>query len=173
MPSTSRYNGAISNEINPLEVVAGRDASKLRRNKKQQKAGRENKQLKLSGNVDLGSMGFKKQQRRKNGTRKATKTTITTTQHPNTISEDFPPNHHRHNHYDNRQQPKIYRLPTPTTSSQPQTTNLPETSTATEIFTQSTSRATTERTIESTTLSEFALKLLEKVRKSFETAKKM
>lgn len=159
MPS-SRYNGVISNEINPPDVVTGRDASKLRRNKKQQKPGKENKQLKLSGNVDLGK-NFKKQQRRKNGTRKATKPTITTTQHPNTISEDFPQNHHRHNHYDNRQQqPKIYRRPQPAPSTQP-----PETSTLRALLTQSTS--TTVKSVEDSTLSEIGTRILEKVRKTY------
>jgi hypothetical protein len=163
VPSTSRYNGLISNEINPPEVL-GRDASKLRRNKKQQKTGKENKKLKLSGNVDLGKNLFKKQQRRKNGTRKATRpTTITTTQHPNVISEDFPQNHHRHNHYDNRQQqPKIYRKLPPVTSTPSPITYRPETSTFRDLFT-----STIGKSVEETTLSEIAMKILEKVKLRF------
>jgi hypothetical protein len=159
VPSTSQYNGVISNEINPPEVVGSRDASKLRRNKKQQRERKQNKQLKLSGNVDLGGEMFKKQQRRKSS-KKATKTTVTTTKHPNTISEDFQPNHHRHNHYDIRQQPKIYRIPQPTTT----------TTTKAEpvVFFQETStpksQPSTARSIENTTLSELATKILEKVR---------
>lgn len=155
MLSTVRYNGVISNEINPPEVLSTRDAinqNKLRRNKKQQNnKGKENKTLKLSGNVDLG-MKENKQVRRKNGTRKASRTTaMTTTPHPNTISEIFQPNHHRHNHYDSRQQPKNYRK----TPKQNDVTSRPET------VTQSTTSAYSN--IENTTLSEIATKLLEKV----------
>ena len=108
---------------------------------------------------------FKKQQRRKNA-KKSPKTTITTTQHPNTISEDFQLNHHRHNHYDVRQSPKIYRKPQPTpspttTTSQPMII-YPETSTQKDMFTQSTS---TTKSVDDTTLSQLATKILEKVRK--------
>lgn len=124
VPSTTR----ISNEINPPEVVANREAinqNKLRRNKKQHKA------LKLSGNVDLGSDVFKqtKQGRRRNGTRKATKTKPTqTTPHPNTIPEVFQSNHHRHNHNDvSRQEQQQQRKE----SKRPPTTTRPAASTTT------------------------------------------
>lgn len=163
VPSSSRYNGVISNEINPPEVVGSRDASKLRRNKKQPKdrKQKQKQQLKLSGDVDLGNEMIKKQQRRKKKLAKQAKTTVATTQHPNTISEDFQPNHHRHNHYDMRQQPKIYRKPQPTpppttATSQP---SLLITQEANDLGTQS----TTVKSIENTTLSEIATKILEKV----------
>lgn len=118
----------LSNEINPPEVFSNRDAisqSNLRRNKKQQtNKGRDSKRLNLTGNVDLGNNVFKqnKQLRRKNATRRLIKTT---TQHPNTISEDFQPNPHRHNHYDNRQkqqqQQRTNRKPTTTSTQNPPT----------------------------------------------------
>jgi hypothetical protein len=157
--TSNRYNGVISNEINPAEVVGSRDASKLRRNKKQQRDRKQNKQLKLSGNVDLGGEMFKKQQRRKNS-KKPTKAAVTTTKHPNTISEDFQPNHHRHNHYDIRQQPKIYRKPQPTpapTTASPRVVIFQQTSTPK-------TQSSTAQSIENTTLSELATKILEKVR---------
>lgn len=138
VPSMSRYSGVISNEINPPEVLSNRDGisqSKLRRNKKQQ----NQKTLNLTGNVDLGRMNLKQNRpsRRKNGTRRISKTT-TTTQHPNTISEIFPVNHHRHNHYETRPQhhkpepetstvaPVVYRLET----SPPRAYSTPSTTTA-------------------------------------------
>lgn len=161
MPSTRSF---ISNEINPADVVANRspiNQYKLRRNKKQQN-NKGNKTLKLSGNVDLGNDVLKqgKQMRRRNGTRKATKTTTaSTTQHPNTISEIFIPNHqHRHNHYESRQQPK----PSRKTSTQNPITYRPETSTSRAITTPSTS-TTDQPSVDSTTLSEIAMKQLEKV----------
>lgn len=103
----NRNNGAhLSNEINPAEVLANRDAAvqnKLRRNKKQQ-TNREHKSLRLSGNVDLGNNVFKqrKSMKRKKVQKTLTTTTNTptaTTEHPNFISQVFhPSNHHRHNH---------------------------------------------------------------------------
>lgn len=124
VPSTAR----ISNEINPPEVVANREAinqNKLRRNKKQQLK----KALELTGNVDL-DMKKPKQGRRRGGTRKATKTKPTqTTPHPNTIPEVFQPNHHRHNHYDviRQEQPRREntRPPTTTSTASPTTPNTP------------------------------------------------
>lgn len=160
-------SAVISNEINPPEVFSNRDVinqSKLRRNKKQQtNKDRQSKTLKLTGNVDLGSNVFKqsKQTRRKNVTRKQTKTT---TQHPNTISEDFQSNHHRHNHYDSRQQQsKINRRPTTTSTSYP-LTYLPETSTPRAYYyTQSTS--TPASTVTTTPM---ATRVLEKVMKLYD-----
>lgn len=130
----SRYRGVISNEINPPEVLSNRDGinqSKLRRNKKQQK------NLNLTGNVDLGRMNLKQNRpsRRKNGTRRISKTT-TTTQHPNTISEIFPPNHHRHNHYETR--PQHHKLEEPERSTAAPVTYRPETSTSRAFSTPST-----------------------------------
>ena len=161
--SNQVQSSVISNEINPPEVFSNRDVinqSKLRRNKKQQM----NKTLKLTGNVDLGSNVFKqnRQSRRKNITRKQTKTT---TQHPNTISEDFQPNHHRHNHYDSRQhQQKINRRPTTTSTPYP-ITYLSETSTPRAYFTQTTSTSTPVTTV---TTTQTATRVLEKVMKLYD-----
>lgn len=175
MPSTTRYR-VISNEINPPEVVSNDSAnqSKLRRNKKQQiNKSRGNKTLKLTGNVDLGNSVFKqtKQSKRKN-TRKLTTpstTATTTTQHPNTISEIFQPNHHRHNHYENRLETHKAHKPsvtTTTTSTQypftyPRTTDSPLTSTTRAYFIESTSSVPAFNT------TALAAKLLEKVMTSF------
>lgn len=137
VPSMSRYRGVISNEINPPEVLSNRDGisqSKLRRNKKQQNQRvRENKTLNLTGNVDLGRMNLKQNRpsRRKNGTRRISKTTATT-QHPNTISEIFPPNHHRHNHYETR--PQHHKPDEPETSTAAPVRYRPETSTLRREF---------------------------------------
>ena len=178
VPTMSRYNkGVISNEINPPEVFSNRDGkmqNKLRRNKKQQ-SNRDNRTLILTGNVDLGGLNLKqnKQSRRKNGTRRASKqtstkktttatTTTTTTQLPNTISETFQPNHHRHNHYDSRPQKKFQ--PSPTKS--PVVTYRPETSTTRAYFIQSTTTTTTPRTTinnNNNTASSLSPKDLEKV----------
>lgn len=141
VPSMSRYRGVISNEINPPEVLSNRDGinqSKLRRNKKQQnQRARENKTLNLTGNVDLGRMNLKQNRplRRRNGTRRISKTAATT-QHPNTISEIFPPNHHRHNHYETR--PQHHKFEEPETSTAAPVTLRPETSTSREFSTPST-----------------------------------
>lgn len=157
-----RYKSIISNEINPPEVLSNRESitqNKLRRNKKQQtNRVRENKTLNLTGNVDLGSNVFKQNRtaRRRNGTRRGT--TTVTTPHPNSILEVFPPNHHRHNHYDSRQ-PKVYPTPYPTTS----TTYRPETTTNRAYVTSSTTNAPEipqNRTESSTQMS---TKVLEKV----------
>lgn len=140
VPSMSRYSGVISNEINPPEVLSNRDGisqSKLRRNKKQQnQQARGNKTLNLTGNVDLGRMNLKQNRpsRRKNGTRRIQKTT-TTTPHPNTISEIFPVNHHRHNHYETRPQ---HNQPKPETSTAAPVIYRPETSTSRAYSTPST-----------------------------------
>lgn len=164
--STQVHASVISNEINPPEVFLNRDVinqSKLRRNKKQQtNKDRQNKQLKLTGNVDLGSNVFKqgKQSRRKNVTRKQARTT---TQHPNTISEDFHPNHHRHNHYDSRQeQQKINRRPTTASTPYP-STYLAETSTPRAYFTQSTTTP-----VSTVTTTQTATRVLEKVIKLYD-----
>lgn len=164
VPSTTRYR-VISNEINPPEVVSSRDAanqSKLRRNKKQQiNKGRENKTLKLTGNVDLGSSVFRQsKQLRRKSTRKLTTPTTTSTQHPNTISEVFQPNHHRHNHYETRQQTQKAHKPPTTSTPYPSTyptTDSPSTSTARAYFTESTSSVPAFNT------TALAAKLLEKV----------
>lgn len=171
--STTRYR-VISNEINPLEVLSSRDAanqSKLRRNKKQQiNKGRESKILKLTGNVDLGNNVFRqnKQPRRKS-TRKLTNPTMssTTTEYPNTISEVFQPNHHRHNHYDSRPETqKVHNpLSTETSTSYPvtyPTTDSPTTTTR-AYFIESTSSGPSFNT------TSIAAKLLEKVTTFFWT----
>jgi hypothetical protein len=161
--TTTRLNGQIiNNEINPPEVVLTRDAinmTKLRRKKQQNNKGKENRQLKLSGNVDLG---FKqnKQLKRKNGTRKGTKTTTqmtTTTIHPNIILEDFPPNqnHHRHNHYDTHRKQPINSTPYPVTY-RPETT-------ASRAYIEKKSTTTARPSFANTTLSEIVTKQLEKV----------
>lgn len=154
MPSTSLLNGVMSNEINPPEVLSNRNvvrSNNVKRNKKQQ--GRENKTLKLSGNVDLGKNVFKpKTIREKNATKKNAKPTPAS--QSNTISEIFPPNHHRHNHYE---KPKIIRkVPT-----QNPVTYRPKTSTR-AIFIQPTTSPRTS-VVDNTTMSEMATKHLEKV----------
>lgn len=163
--SNQVQSSVISNEINPPEVFLNRDVinqSKLKRNKKQQSHNRE-KTLKLTGDVDLGNNVFKQgkqQSRRKNVTRRPTKTT---TQHPNTISEDFQPNHHRHNHYDSRQQQqKTNRYPATTSTSYP-VTYPTETSTPRAYFTQSTSTPVT-----TVTTTQTAARVLEKVMKLYD-----
>lgn len=164
VPLTTRFKGVISNEINPPEVLSNQGRLN-RRNKKQQRQGsKEIKTLKLTGNVDLGSNVFKmnKQLRRRNGTRKSTrKTTAAPTQHPNTISEIFPPNPHRHNHNndDRPVRPKINRV----TSTPYPVTYRPETSTR-AYFIESTTRNTPPPTTETTT--QMPTRVLEKVIKS-------
>lgn len=169
-----RYKGVISNEINPPEVFSTRDASiqnKLRRNKKQQNnraRGGEYKSLNLTGNVDLGATNLRQQNRlarRRNGTRRTTTTTTTTTQHPNTIAEIYHPNHHRHNHYDNREQ-KNHRKPE-ATSAPNLVAHRPETSTARALFVWSTSTtaAPTPITTRSSSTTQMTSKESEKVMK--------
>lgn len=159
--ATTRFKAIISNEINPPEVLSNRDAvtqSKLRRNKKQQTNNeRGNKTLNLTGNVDLGSNVFKQNRlaRRRNQTRKNTKTTIVTTPHPNTILEILPANHHRHNHYDNRQ---IHGV-TPTPYQRETASYRPETTTRAYVTT-TTRTAQPSRTENSTMMS---AKVIEKV----------
>ncbi|CRK96097.1 CLUMA_CG009532, isoform A [Clunio marinus] len=170
VPSTARFNGVISNEINPPEVLSNRGStinqSKLVRNKKQPNNRRKQlKTLKLTGNVDLGNDIFKhnKQYRRRNNSRRPPTTTAmmttstTTTQHPNTISENFQPSHHRHNHYENRQ-----HHPKPSQNESPQypVAYPPETTSTRIPFIQSTTPQA--RIVENTTLSQMATKLLEK-----------
>jgi hypothetical protein len=87
----------LSNDINPPEVVSTRNGmtkSQLRRKKQQHIRAKENRTLVLSGNVDLGKNVFKSQQLRKKKLPKAQVTTET-----NRISENYQPNHRRHNHY--------------------------------------------------------------------------
>ena len=122
---TRRFN----NEINPPEIISSQ-YSQLRRKKQQKDKIKENKMLRLSGNVDLGKNLFTKSRPFKNRkksdqneqklsiiTSTSPSTTIsttttratTTTQSPNAISDNFQTNHHRHNHYNNEDENKNRR----------------------------------------------------------------
>lgn len=109
----------LSNEINPPEILSAHD-SQLRRKKQQKDKSKENRTLRLTGDVDLGKNIFKKNKqmrtnRKKNDPKSSvtastipstilsptttTTTTTTTTESPNSISQNYQVNHHRHNHY--------------------------------------------------------------------------
>ncbi|XP_070494780.1 probable basic-leucine zipper transcription factor K [Chironomus tepperi] len=98
----------ISNEINPPEIVSAQD-TQLRRKKQQKDKSKESRTSKLTGDVDLGRNFLKKnlnkqpKSRRRQESRTSTVPTVTTstttTESPNSISQIYPVNPHRHNHY--------------------------------------------------------------------------
>jgi hypothetical protein len=94
----------INNEINPPEILSTQDAQ-LRRKKQQKDKSKENRTSKLTGDVDLGRNFLKnmnkqpKSRRRQSTVPIVTTSTTTTTESPNSISQIYPVNPHRHNHY--------------------------------------------------------------------------
>lgn len=99
----------ISNEINPPEILSAQDAQ-LRRKKQQKDKSKESRTSKLTGDVDLGRNFLKKNLNKQTKSRRrqesrtstvpiVTTSTTTTTESPNSISQIYPVNPHRHNHY--------------------------------------------------------------------------